>query len=320
MNKIFLIILFSYLEFIFNEEIFFNVTKDNYKKTFENLTKGNIYNFVFPAIPFENVYFALATNKTYYFSPNISIYNYISYSSNYSEGNKQNNLVNKRKEVNGEFTYSYEIYLNDSNSEYLGIQLTMQKNLNYLTLIIITKNIFDFQNYYGSYKGKLFAFIPYSYFSNVDNKKKFEINIYSKSFPNKPFDEFYITEYNKDNKTLFSYKVNPKDFTHGNSLTVVNEIIYKESAKKVSYKFIANFDIEDFDISIDIPYDGPYDEPSEKVVINYRFFAILGFFGLFICIAIITIVIFYGCPKTESSSIDRQFQFQQQNQHLNNFN
>ena len=312
MKKIFLIILFSYLGFIFNEEIFFNVTKDNYKNTFENLTKGNIYNFVFPAIPFEKVNFALATNKTYRFSPNISIYNYISFSSNYSEGNVQKKLTNKLKEINGEYTYSYEIDLNDRNSKYLGIQISMQKNLNYLTLTIITQNTFDFQNYYGSYKGKLFAFIPYYFFINVEDKQKFEIQIYSESLLNQPFEEFYISEYDQDNKTLRTYKVYAKSFTHGNNLVAINEIIYKNTTKKISYQFISNFDIEDFDISIDTPYDGPYDEPSKEVVINYGFLVIIGFF-IFIA-AFIIFVIFYCCPKMDYSSNNREFQFQPQNQ------
>ena len=315
MKKFFCIILFSFLGFIFNEELFFNVTKDNYKNTFKNLTRGNIYNFIFPAIPFENVYFALVSNKTYRFYPNISIYNYISYSSNYSEGCKQKNLVNKRKETNDEYIYNYMIYLNDSNSEYLGIQLIMQKNLNYLTLTIVTKNVIDLQNYYGSYKQKLFAFIPYYYFFNVDNNEKFELNIYSESLPNQPFKEFYITEYDQDNTTLKSIKVYAKYFTHGNSLTAIYEILFKGSAKKISYDFVSDFDVEDFYISVDIPYDGPYDEPTEEVYINYGFFVAIGvLLGIVACIFF---AIFYCCQK---STIDREIQFQPQNHPLINYN
>ena len=309
----FLIILISYLGFIFKEEIFFNVTKDNYKNKFENLKMGNIYNFVFPAIPFEKVCFALATNKTYYFAPKISIYNYISYSSNFSERNKQMNLSNQLKVINNEYTYSYDIYLNDSNSKYLGIQLSMQKNINYLTLTIVTKNIIDFQNYYGSYQGKLLAYIPYYYFINVENKEKFEIRIYSDSFPNQPFEEFYITEYDQDNKTLTSYKVYAKYFTQGTRLIAINEIIYKSSTKKVSYKFISNFDIEYFDISLDEVYDGPYDEPSEEISINYPSIANYGIFIIIIACAVI-FAIFFCCLKVHNSSNNRRFQFQPQNQ------
>ena len=49
MKAIYLTFIISYLSFIANKEFYYNVSKDNFNEKYDNLEKGNKYNFVFPA-------------------------------------------------------------------------------------------------------------------------------------------------------------------------------------------------------------------------------------------------------------------------------
>ena len=250
MKAIYLTFIISYLSFIANKEFYYNVSKDNFNEKYDNLEKGNKYNFVFPAKLNEQIHIDI---NIYYLIENISkiinIYDYRNYTSNF---------INRTTNPALNYNYNYikkdnitDIYfsshISNKEADYFGIELIPNNDFNCIVLTIVTENRFNLE-YNREYTSNfLFKHIPYVYsfdvYNNFVEDVNFTVSSYSKSFT--PFKKIIISEFYLNNSHKINEPINA-DFTIKNNMNILSHL-YKigdfDMIKYITFEFLPDWDL-----------------------------------------------------------------------------
>jgi len=247
MKVIYLTFIISYLSFIANKEFYYNVSKDNFNEKYDNLEKGNKYNFVFPAKLNEQIHIDISID---YIIENISkiinIYDYKKYTSNF---------INRTTNPALNYNYNYikkdnitDIYfsshISNKEADYDGIELIPNNDFNCIVLTIVTENRFNLE-YNREYKSHfLYKHIPYVYSFDVYNNFVEDVNFTVTSYLiSQPFKKIIISEFYLNN----SYKINEAinvNFTeknHMNTLSHLYKIRDFDMIKYITFEFLPDY-------------------------------------------------------------------------------
>jgi hypothetical protein len=248
MKAIYLTFIISYLSFTTNKEFYYNVSKDNFNEEYDNLEKGNKYNFVFPAKLNEQIHIDISID---YIIENISkiinIYDYKNYTSNF---------INRTTNPALNYNYNYikkdnitDIYfsshISNKEADYDGIELIPNNDFNCIVLTIVTENRFNLE-YNREYKSHfLKKHIPYVYSFDVYNNFVEDVNFTVTSYliSQPPFKKIIISEFYLNN----SYKINEAinvDFTEKNGMNILSHL-YKirdfDMIKYITFEFLPDY-------------------------------------------------------------------------------
>jgi len=254
MKNIALVLIFSFFEFIFTKEYYNNITKDNFKKKYNNPKNINKYYFVFSAKINENVNFAIISNyiKGNFFK-SVNVYEYKTYTSKSIRQIKKTAINCKYLQINDESVTNFSYKISESNTKYLGLELILNYNLTYMTLTIVSKNTFNL-NYNEEDTKNLYAFIPYIYSINVfkNTLKEIDFTILTEYMENPPFKEFNLLEYKNNDEIVTSYS-RKANFKKGNNYYKLSDNVGNinyDNIKLVTFEFIPNYDLTNCKMTI----------------------------------------------------------------------
>ena len=246
-----LFILFLYLNAVLSEQIFYDVSLDNFYQTFTKLGKGHQFIFVSPALHNKTIFYCIKINNIKdNVIQSIKALNYFSFEKA-QKGYSNGKISLNKKEINGDFTYNLETKVIGNDIKYLGIELIFNRDINSLLLSIEINNTINLINNKLN-KRKLLPLIPYYYYININQNNKFDLNIYTNYMDNIPISSFNIAEYSSEK--LIDKEINTS-FILNNS----NHYEFSSSYKIINYNlnylsfvFIPDYLIEDFQIKYHI--------------------------------------------------------------------
>jgi len=250
MKVIYLTFIISYLSFIANKEFYYNVSKDNFNEKYDNLEKGNKYNFVFPAKLNEQIHIDISID---YIIENISkiinIYDYKKYTSNF---------INRTTNPALNYNYNYikkdnitDIYfsshISNKEADYDGIELIPNNDFNCIVLTIVTENRFNLE-YNREYKSHfLYKHIPYVYSFDVYNNFVEDVNFTVASYlkSQSPFKKIIISEFYLNNSHKINEPINVNFIikNHMNTLSHLYKIRDFDMIKYITFEFLPDWDL-----------------------------------------------------------------------------
>lgn len=310
MSKLTIIILFLYFCCTLNSQIYNDVYKNGFSKTFDNLSTLNDYFFVCEVELFETVYYGIKfTAQNTDIIPSIKGYGFYVYTKN-SKGYSSWMIspINIRR-INNEFAIYFEETL--TINKYLGISVIYNAYISHLLLNIETNTKFNLTND-KIYSRNLTAVIPYSFFFNIEGHNHFDIYINTRYETNNPFTILQITENLNDKKKISTNKTIEvkfyKNFEKYEMLTSYNITNRIDEINNITLLISPDYDIYDFQIRV----KGSFMEdpiPSKTIlglsVIVFSFI-VVGAVILIAAIIIIIIVIIKkrNKPSNESNKIE----------------
>ena len=257
MKAIYLTFIISYLSFIANKEFYYNISKDNFNEKYDNLEKGNKYNFVFPAKLNEQIHIDISID---YIIENISkiinIYDYKNYTSNF---------INRTTNPALNYNYNYikkdnitDIYfsshISNKEADYFGIELIPNNDFNCIVLTIVTENRFNLE-YNREYTSNfLFKHIPYVYSFDVYNNFVEDVNFTVTSYliSQPPFKKIIISEFYLNNSHKINEPINVNFIikNHMNTLSHLYKIRDFDMIKYITFEFLPDYYLSNLILNI----------------------------------------------------------------------
>ena len=252
------------------EQIYYNVTKDNFNNTYFNLKKEYLHNFVFPSEYYKDIYCSLRTRLTYSgILKNIYIYNYDIYNLTNKNGDRIGAAKYRYQSINLEYALEYiatfKTTLSSKNYKYIGIAIYLNYNIDYLKINIVSDNKIYLNNYELNTRN-IFPLIPYIYFIEITSST-YELrgNIHTNLLKDQPFETFNIKEYiddNENNYLISTDEVAKFKKTFRYDLYISYEIQKSPHIKYISFNFTSYYELELFQIKI---RPNIYGEPDKDI-------------------------------------------------------
>ena len=244
----------------------YEVNNNDFNKTYFNLKKEKIYYFVFPSEINKNIYFSIRTN---YISGNIfddiTIYNVFSYNSKIINGVEYKKIETNYMKIDDESCLSFDALLLE-NFKYSGLGLKLNYDLKYLSLTIVSNNNIHLK--YNKLSTKLlFPLIPYYFWIDISTNSKKEVNFTASTqyISKTPFNTFNITEHSSETSDDNPKTIITANFVKNNNLYVLSDT-YKaqyQSTKYISFDFISNYELQNFNIKVEGGNDDEEEEEDE---------------------------------------------------------
>ena len=319
MMKINVIFLFFHLNYVLNEQIFYEISSNNYYKVFTKLSKEHQYIFVSPAVHDKSIFYGIKANKVKKdIFKKITAYNYFTYEK-VQKGYSMSKIYYKLREINDDTIINFETRATGNDIKYIGIELIINTDINSLTLSVETNNTINLK-YNESNTRNLLPFIPYFYFIEVDQYNKFIVDLSTKYITNLPFESFNITEFSSENDLILSdIKIN-SSFVINNDrykFSTFYEIYYSNhSINYLRFMFFPDYKIEDFQIKMNVYKDNliPLNESSVRISSKeespkFPFsLIIIGIFIFIVGLIFISIIV----KKRKKKSIDNKTNISQE--------
>ena len=297
-------------------EFYFIDNINNFKEKYLNFINEKIYVFVFPAELGQIFYSTITTNyinSNSIFKSITPIY-YEIYESNDRKSRRGQSIKPRSKNNNTESIINFEtyfIYNNCENYKYLGIELKLYNDIDYLIFNLVSASENKINLIYNQISSrKIYPFIPYYFYIDNPLKSNEAINFIISTI-NKPFKTYNITEYINEN--IYYTNVFEEAIINKNNETYELNISYKIQNYKttnISLDFISDYELENFNIEVKISSDSTSENigPNNKKILG---FSVLAFFlaitGAFIFIAAIIIgIILFKKKRTRNNADERK--------------
>lgn len=302
MRNLFIILFLSYLSSVFNDDIYYDVDKNNFYKSYYDLGGGNRYFFVCKAKLSEIISFGVKLVNQKNVFEIISMNAFTIYSKNHKSWSFVN-LSPTCKEINYDCVNMMTGKSESNAIEYMGIGLSFYQRVSQLQLSIATDNIINLKNNEINTR-KLLPLIQYYYNIDVGNNNRFNISLCIEAsyyINNEPFIFFNITEnLNKNSGNSVTTTVNAhfnrnlnnyNKFEFSYSYKIINP---ENNINNISFIFWPNELIENFNIKVigvlDIPDDD--NKTSGPFGLSILAFSLIISGGVVFIAAIIIMIIF----------------------------